>query len=78
MNSSNFVDTAPQDVQESKDPDKVLAWINSLPLNEHTGKALLYEWSVRNHVTLNATHYQRITSPIGDLLRDNLRKLPRP
>ena len=72
MTSSNFTDTAPSNVGESKDPDVVITWINSMPLNEHTGKALLYEWGVRNNVALGATHYGRIKGPIGDLLRANL------
>lgn len=77
MTSSNFMDTAPGHVQETRDPATAIAWIKSLPVNRHTGRALLCEWARRNNVTLTGTHYAQIGDPMTELLNANLHKLPR-
>lgn len=78
MTSSNFTDTAPQSVTESKDPDVVIRWINQLPLPEAAGRVILCEWAHRNSVPLTCDHYKQILNPMGDLLRANLSKVPKP
>lgn len=71
------MDTAPESVRETTDPDKAIAWLRSLPLYNHTAKALLCEWAKRNHVKLTKAHYDQIGFPMKEMINANMSKLPR-